>query len=168
MKIQTILQESIHTILDTINGKCESDKPTCARYLATIMVLKDMGKLLQTEEHHLQKNTYIDYLFGSEEHAIRALNLFYNRIQENPRARRLFNKYELQFLDHAYGHVVMRNRIEQLMPYFTRRKMERIKYHEDRLINNLSAAQDKVAAEYTDKYDLSNGDTIFDDQAAKR
>lgn len=167
MKIQTILKEDIGTILDAIEARCEAEKPQCARYMATIMVLKDTGKLLASEEHELHQNTYIDYLFGNVEHAKLALNHFYNRIQENPRARNLFRKYELQFMDHAYGHTVMRNRIETLKPYFNQRKVDRIKYHEDRLITNLTKAQDKIAAEYKDQVDLSNGDAIHD-QAIKR
>lgn len=165
MKIQTLLQESIISILDVISDTCESNKPTCAQYLATIMVLRDMGKLLRDETHELQKNTYIDYLFGTVDHAKLALNHFYKRIDENPRARNLFKKYELQFLDHAYGHVVMQNRIEQLKPYFNQRKVSRTKYHEDRLVDNLAKAQDKVIADVKDRYDLSNGDKIHDDQA---
>ena len=167
MKIQNLLQEDIGTILDTINATCETNKAQCARYLSTVMVLKDMGKLLPSEDHKLHKNTYIDYLFGAPEHAKLALNHFYKRIQENPRARRLFRKYEVQFLDHAYGHTVMRNRIETLKPYFNQRKVSRIKYHEDRLITNLAKAQDKIAAEHKEQFDLSDGDKLHD-QALKR
>lgn len=167
MKIQHILQEGISSILDAISAQCETDKAQCARYLSTIMVLKDMGKLLRTEDNELHKNTYIDYLYGTPEHAKLALNHFYNRIQENPRARRLFRKYELQFLDYGYGHAVMRNRIETLKPYFNQRKVDRIKYHEERLVNNLAKAQEKIASEHRDQFDLSNGDEIHD-QAIKR
>lgn len=165
MKIQTILQESIGDILDAIDAQCEEKKAQCAKYLATIMVLKDMGKLLRDESHELQKNTYIDFLFGSVENAQKALNHFFNRIQENPRARKLLKHYEIQFLDHSYGHVVMRNRIESLRPYFNQRKMDRIKYHEDRLVNNLAQAQDKIASEYKDQHDLSDGDKLHDIKA---
>ncbi len=168
MKVQTLLQESIHNILDAIDQQCESDKATCARWLATIMVLKDMGKLLKDEADPLHNNTYIDYLYGEVGHAKLALSHFYRRIQENPRARNLLKKYETQFKDYAYGHTVMRNRIETLKPYFNQRKVDRVSYHEDRLVSNVIKAQDKLAADRREQYDLSDGDKIHDDQVSSR
>lgn len=163
MKVQSLLTESVQSILDVISDKCESDKPTCANYLATLVVLKDAGKLYQTEEHVLQKNTYIDFLYGSTETTVRALNLFYRRIQENPRARRLHARYVEQFMDDAYGHVIMRNRIETLRKYFDDRRTARLKYHENRLVDNIAAAQSKIADQHREQHDLSNGDAIRDE-----
>lgn len=168
MKIQSLLKENIHGILDIIHDTCETDKANCARYLSTIMLMKDMGKRLREEGDELQKNTYIDYMYGTPEVAKRALGLFYERIQENPRARNLFKKYETQFLDDAYGHVVMRNRIDQLRPYFNQRMIDRVKYHEDRLVDNLSRAQDKLAKDYIEGDDLQDGASILDNQASGR
>lgn len=168
MKIQNLLKESISNILDTIHNNCENDKANCARYLATIMVLRDMGKRLREESNPLQKHSYIDYMYGDIDTAKRALGQFYNRIQENPRARNLMGKYEEQFLDDGYGHQIMRNRIESLRPYFNQRMLDRVKYHEDRLVNNLAKAQDKLTAEYIDGDDLQDGDATLDNQTFGR
>lgn len=168
MKIQNLLQESITSILDLIYDNCEKDKANCARYMAAIMVLKDMNGRLTAEDDPLQKHTYIDYMYGNTDQTKKALGKFYDRIQENPRARNLFKKYEKQFLDFEYGHTIMRNKIEMLKPHFNQRKIDRVKHHQDRLINNLAKAQDKIAAEYVEGDDLQNGDTTLDHQTFGR
>lgn len=168
MKIQSLLQESIETILDAIYDNCESDKQNCARYLAAIMVLKDMNGRLSTEDDPLQHHTYIDYMYGSTEQTKKALGKFFDRIQENPRARNLFKKYEKQFLDFEYGHTIMKNRIESLRPHFNQRKVDRVKHHQDRLVSNLAKAQDKIANDYIEGDDLLNGDATLDNHTFGR
>lgn len=167
MKLEHLV-ESVLTVLDTIDEQCETNGEACARYLATLMVLRDMGKLLKDESNPLQQNTYIDYLYGSPELALKAINHFYNRIQQNPRARRLFSKYELQFMDAGYGHVVMRTRIKSLRPYFEARKQSRLKFHEDTVVNNVIQSQDKIRKDYDDQYDLTDEDKVYNDKTFTR
>lgn len=144
------LQESVTTILDTIDAGADSHerRETNAKYVATLMLLRDMDLRYKTESHPLKSNTLIDYLYGDQAITRRALEAFHNRIQQNPRARRLMAKYVEQFMDYDYGAKAMRLRIKALRDHFNSRKDQRIKHHEETLVNNFNAAQDKFRADY--------------------
>lgn len=144
------LKESVHSFLDTIykKSKQHTEQDICARYLATIMVIRDMDIRYDDESHELKSNTMIDFLYGDDGVTRSALNNFNRRIQENPRARRLYEKYLLQFMDFDFGPKAMKFQIDQLHKYFEKRKGQRVKHHEDTLVNNFSRAQDKVKRDY--------------------
>lgn len=160
MKITDLLnlQESVTTILDTIDGGAEDQqhRQANANYLATLMVLRDMDLRYKDEAHPLKSNTLLDYLYSEGKTTRRALEAFHARIQENPRARNLMKKYVEQFMDHAYGGTVMRNRIKVLRDHFNKRKDERIKHHEDTVVKNFNTAQDKFRADY--QQDITKND----------
>lgn len=144
------LHESVSSILDTIHAGAEDHgrRQTNANYLATLMVLRDMDTRYKDEAHPLKSNTFIDYLYGDGQTTRKALETFHARIQENPRARRLMSKYVKQFLDHSYGGQAMRVRIKALRDHFVARKEQRVKHHEDTVVRNFNAAQDKFRADY--------------------
>lgn len=151
MKISDlILQESVTSVLDTIDNGAEdhSRRQTNANYLATLMVLRDMDLRYTEENHPLKSNTLLDYLYGEGQTTKRALEAFHSRIQQNPRARNLMKKYVEQFMDHSFGGKVMRTRVKILRDHFNKRREQRVKHHEDSLVNNFNTAQDKLRADY--------------------
>lgn len=145
-----LLQESVEGMLSTIDTGADdhSRREVNANHLATLMVLRDMDLRYKNEDHPLKSNTFLDYLYGDGKTTKRAVDLFYKRIQENPRARNLMKKYVSQFMDYDYGAQAMRYRIRSLRDHFDKRKGERIKHHEDTIVNNFNAAQDKLRADY--------------------
>lgn len=152
MKVSEIapLQESVQTFLGLIYELASNYKTQdiCARYMATMMVIRDMDTRYKEEEHPLKANTMIDFLYGDVETTKKALNAFHARIQENPRARILWNKYVDQYMDIGFGPKAMQYQIEQLKSYFEGRKAQRTQHHEKTLVNNFAAAQDKIQQNY--------------------
>ena len=145
-----LLQESVDSMLSVIDTAADDHgrREVNAKHLATLMVLRDMDLRYKNEDHPLKSNTFLDYLYGDGKTTKRAVDLFYKRIQENPRARNLMKKYVEQFLDYDYGAKAMRHRIRSLRDHFSKRKDQRVKHHEDTIVNNFNAAQDKLRADY--------------------
>lgn len=145
-----VLNESVNSFLDTLSAKSEdhSIRQTAAEYLATMMVIRDMDLRYSAEDHPLKGNTMIDFLYGETGVTKRALDVFYRRIQATPKARILWQKYVDQFTDYDYGGKAMQLRIQALRKHFDKRKQERTKFHEDRIITNFNNAQDKIRSDY--------------------
>lgn len=152
MKIKEIIQlhESVDTFLQTMNQLADDPKrqDICARYLATMMVMRDMDMRYKEEDHPLKSNTMIDFVYGDAETTKKAINNFKLRIDENPRARILWMKYVDQYMDFSFGPKAMRYQIKQLGDYFNRRKAERTTHHETTLVKNFTQAQQKVQDNY--------------------
>ena len=152
MKIKEIiqLQESVYTFLDMLLQYADDPKQQdiCARYVATMMVLRDMDMRYKEEDHPLKANTMIDYMYGDAETTKKALSGFKVRIDANPRARILWTKYVDQYMDFSFGPKAMRYQIKQLRDYFDRRKSDRTKHHETILVKNFAQAQQKVQDNY--------------------
>lgn len=152
MKVQEIiqLQESVQSFLDLIDQIADdpSKQDVCARYMATMMVIRDMDMRYSAEDHPLKSNTMIDFLYGDVETTKKALNAFKLRIDENPRARILWNKYLDQYTDIGFGPKAMRYQIKKLADHFKRRKDERTAHHEQTLVKNFTAAQEKIQSNY--------------------
>ncbi|MNQ75071.1 hypothetical protein D3C85_898510 [compost metagenome] len=152
MKIKEIiqLQESVTTLLDMLTKYADDPKQQdiCARYVATLMVVRDMDMRYKEEDHPLKNNTMIDFLYGDAETTKKALNGFKRRIEENPRARILWSKYVDQYMDFSFGPKAMKYQIQQLRTHFDRRKAERTTHHETTLVKNFAQAQQKVQDNY--------------------
>lgn len=152
LKVQEIiqLQESVQSFLDLIYQLADDPmkQDICARYMATLMVIRDMDLRYAEEDHPLKTNTMIDFMYGDVETTKKALSAFRDRIAENPRARILWSKYQNQFMDIGFGPKAMRYQIKQLADHFKRRKTERTTHHENILVKNFAAAQDKIQSNY--------------------
>lgn len=152
MKVQeiTTIQESVQSLLDLIYKLSDdhTKQDICARYMATLMVVRDMDMRYTEEDHPLKKNTMIDFLYGNLETTKKALSSFRARIQENPRARILWTKYYNQYMDLGFGPKAMRFQIGKLVKHFQQRKIERTSHHEQTLVKNFAAAQDKIQSNY--------------------
>ncbi|MNC12188.1 hypothetical protein D3C75_599020 [compost metagenome] len=152
LKVQEIiqLQESVQSFLDLIYQLADDPKKQdiCSRYMATLMVIRDMDMRYTEEDHPLKSNTMIDFLYGDVETTKKALNAFRGRINANPRARILWTKYNDQFMDIGFGPKAMRYQIQKLADHFKRRKDERTAHHESTLVKNFVAAQDKIQSNY--------------------
>lgn len=152
LKVQEIiqLQESVHNFLDLINQLADdyTKQDICARYMATLMVIRDMDLRYSEEDHPLKSNTMIDFMYGDVETTKKALNAFKARISQNPRARILWTKYLDQFTDVGFGPKAMRYQIQKLADHFKRRKVERVTHHENTLVKNFVAAQEKIQSNY--------------------
>lgn len=152
MKVQEIvqLQESVNSLLDLIYqlSDDQTKQDVCARYMATLMVVRDMDMRYTEEDHPLKKNTMVDFLYGDQETTKKALNAFRARIQENPRARILWTKYYDQYMDIGFGPKAMKFQIGKLADHFKRRKDERTSHHEQTLVKNFTAAQEKIQSNY--------------------
>lgn len=152
MKVQeiTMIQESVQSLLDLIYQLADdhSKQDICARYMATLMVVRDMDLRYSEEDHPLKKNTMIDFLYGDQETTKKALSAFRTRIQENPRARILWTKYYDQYMDLGFGPKAMRFQIDRLAKHFQQRKVQRTTHHEQTLVNNFAAAQEKIQSNY--------------------
>lgn len=158
MKLHQLV-EGISSIFDRISQLKSTDQATAARYTTTLLVMRDMIKGLPMEDP-LMKHTYVDYLYQSYDQTIKCLNLFYNRIQQNPRARTLFNKYEIQMLDAGYGQEVIEYRLRQLVPFFTQMKTKRTEYHARVKREQEIEAARKAKEDQKHIFDLSNADAI--------
>lgn len=152
MKIKEIVQlrESVNNFLDKLNTLADDStkQDICARYIATLMVIRDMDMRYKEEDHPLKANTMIDFIYGDDDTTKKALEGFKVRIQENPRARILWAKYVDQYMDFSFGPKAMRYQIKQLRTYFDQRKAERTSHHETTLVKNFAAAQQKVQDNY--------------------
>lgn len=144
------LKESVDVVLNTLDAAAEDHhkRETVAKHLATLMVLRDMDLRYKDEADPLKSNTLIDYIYGEHAVTTRALNAFHRRIEENPRARKLMAKYVEQFMNYEFGAQAIRYRVKTLRDHFNKRKDQRVKFHEETLINNFNAAQDKLRADY--------------------
>lgn len=147
------------TVFDRISSLKTSDQTTAARFTATLLVMRDMIKGLPMEDP-LMKHTYVDYLYHGYDQALKCLNLFYGRIQENPRARTLFNKYEVQMLDAGYGAEVIDYRLSQIIPFFNKMQVERTEYHKRVKQQQAIEARKKQAEDQKSIFDLTNADAI--------
>lgn len=152
MKINEIIQlrESVDSLLQTVSQMADdyTKQDICARYVATMMVMRDMDMRYKEEDHPLKSNTMIDFIYGDPETTKKALNAFKSRINENPRARILWTKYVDQYMDTSFGSKAMHYQISQLKTYFDRRKAERTSHHETTLVKNFAQAQQKVQDNY--------------------
>lgn len=152
MKIKEIvyLEESVYSFLELLTRYADDPKQqdVCARYIATMMVLRDMDMRYKDEDHPLKTNTMIDHMYGDAETTKRALNAFKIRISENPRARILWMKYVDQYMDFSFGPKAMRYQIRELKTYFDKRKSQRTAHHESTLVRNFTQAQQKIQNNY--------------------
>ncbi|MNC13752.1 hypothetical protein D3C75_615060 [compost metagenome] len=152
MKIKEIipLHESVYTFLDQLIQFSDdgAQQETCARYVATMMVLRDMDMRYKEEDHPLKANTMIDYMYGDAETTKKALNGFKARIDANPRARILWTKYFDQYMDFSFGPKAMKFQIKHLRSFFDQRKAQRTTHHETTLVKNFAQAQQKVQDNY--------------------
>lgn len=152
MKIKEIvyLEESVYSFLELLTRYADDPKQqdVCARYIATMMVLRDMDMRYKDEDHPLKTNTMIDHMYGDAETTKRALNAFKIRISENPRARILWMKYVDQYMDFSFGPKAMRYQIRELKTYFDKRKSQRTTHHESTLVRNFTQAQQKIQNNY--------------------
>lgn len=153
------LTEGMETVLSRLSTLAKADQTTAARFTAVLLVMRDMVKGLPMDDP-LMKHTYVDYLYDSYDQVIKCLNLFYDRIQQSPRARTLYNRYETQMLDAGFGKQVIEYRLNQLAPFFRQMKTKRVKYHQTVKRAQQIAAAKKQKEDSKTIFDLSNADEI--------